>query len=145
MSRGRLNNPSRTHDGQDDYIEAHAAETEVLPRNTLALGDFPDQIDSRPRRVVAGRASVSRRPHVDVIAADLFTTLMAEAERLRDKARDEALSPSDSAKLLKCIDGLAKLSREMREKDKQERVEDMTDEELQQALAEYHKKLGAGE
>lgn len=131
---------SRVPGGQDDYVEANEVETKVLPKNTLVPGDFP------PNRRVVGKAQISRRrPHVDTIAQDLFAAIMAQARILRDKAMEGALTAEESQRLMKLTEATAKLSREMREKDKQERIEDLSDEELLAAMAEASKRLGSGE
>jgi hypothetical protein len=137
---GRKQEIQRVPGFADDYIEAHKAE--ILPKGTLD----PDELAGTPgkvRRFVlgGGPGRIRRRPHIDVIAADAYTALMNEVTWLRDRSREGKLDPSESAALAKAIDGLVKLSREMRELDRQERAEDLSDEEMDAELRRLAKEL----
>jgi hypothetical protein len=88
----------------------------------------------RPRRPAGQIIAVSRQPHVDVIRDDLYKTLLEESRRLRDKSRSEQLDEFEFSRMVRAAEALTRLSKDQREQDKADNVEELSDEELQEAI-----------
>lgn len=115
-------------------MEAERAAAE--PEQTLRSGDIIPQ--SRPRRLVASPVkSSSSAPHLDTIAADLYSVLLSEAQILAAKSREsQGLDPGEQIRLSKTTEAFIKLAKlEMdREKSAREATTQLSTEDLQREL-----------
>jgi hypothetical protein len=128
-----LKNPSRVD--IDDYVtepEPEHLTPEVIRENT------------KPQRKPSRIVSVSRQPQVDVIRSDLYSAMLWEAKRLREKAVSEPLDEFEFGRLVRLSEAMTRVSKDQREQDKADNVEELTDEALEEAIlvaAERRKSL----
>lgn len=76
-----------------------------------------------------------RKPHIDGIMNSAYIILHQELERLLAKSQREGLTATEAQTLERYISSLKKLASEEREQRTADRLEDMSDEELQKAVA----------
>jgi hypothetical protein len=96
--------------------EGHTDEPVQTLRGSDLVVDTPQR-----RRIVSAkpRVEASTAPHLDQIAADLYTVLLQESARLVDKARvPEGLDPTQHLILQKLVDGYSKLAKVQMEREK---------------------------
>lgn len=83
------------------------------------------------------RPAVLRKPHIGVLLADAYSVIAEEIRKLREKSEaGEALSETDARKLAIYTSQFAKLAAEEREQLKQDKVDEMSDQELVAAAKE---------
>lgn len=106
-------------------------------RDTGKNHDIPPElvaIERKPRVPTGKITAVSRQPHVDLLMEDLYVSLLEETRRLREAAVVEGLDELRFSRLIRASEAVVKLSKEQREKYKQENPEGMSDEELEKEL-----------
>lgn len=121
----------------EDYIEAENAERPAKIRGS----DI--QVASVPRPLAEPITSVSRAPHVDHLVADLYSVLLSQTARLREKSDsdDGDLDAADMAKVAKLLDGVVRLTKLQLEREKHDRFDELDAETLAKELEDAKKRL----
>lgn len=120
---GKLKNPSRVD--IDDYL---------IPEEPKGLTAEIIRDTPRPRKPTGKIVAISRQPLVDIIREDLYKTLLEESRRLRDKSANDRLDEMDFGRMVRAAEALTRLSKDQREQDKADSVEELTDEQLEEAI-----------
>lgn len=130
-----IRRPAHTEGDVQDYVEAHAAE------NPPKLSGSDLAVEHRPRAIAEPVVKVSRDPHVDHLAADLYSILLSQSDRLRKKSESEELDAADMTMLAKLVDGTVRLTKLQLEREKQDRFDALSEEDLRRELEEARRKL----
>lgn len=121
--------------GGEDYVEAEEAER---PKR-MTGSDL--RVEHVPRALAEQVTKVSRAPHVDHLAADLYSILLSQSAKLREKSEQDELDPADMAMLAKLVDGTVRLTKLQLEREKHDRFDDLDPGTLAEELEAVQKRL----
>lgn len=114
-----------TRNDLEDYVE----EPEKPAITPEVLATVP-----RARKPTGKIVAVSRQPHVDAIRDDLYIAILEESRRLRTAAIAGKLDEFEFSRLIRSAEALTKLSKDQREQDKADNVEQLSEEEIEEAI-----------
>jgi hypothetical protein len=124
-------------DNVPDYVEAERKRRNILGPQLEGAEMF--RPEAPPRIPLTPVESVSKAPHVDALVADLYTVLLSESAKLRKQVEDPKaaqLDPAGMSRLAKLVDGVKQLTKLQLEREKHDRPEDLSREEMIEALRE---------
>lgn len=123
-----------------------AADTFPIPRSRLELEDLrgdPEKV--RRFKASAGTPLVSRKPHVEALIGGAMFVAWEELKHLKEIAATRKLDPEEERQYRYLVESIVKLTREQREQQKAEAIEEMDQESLMEQAKLALKRMEDGD